>query len=153
MSFTYRSVQVCCLCVLIVMLSVAVRGQNAGPASAPAANLLSTDSNSTTERSVAQQKLACAERAMKLLEPGSKTGVEANLADVALWSSRLLTAELDLATNRDGKLAAMRKYCEHMKILEADADRRSNRGLISPLQRESLMYQRLEVEQRIAADR
>jgi hypothetical protein len=135
------------------MLSVAVRGQNAGPTSVPARNVPDGDSNSRTEHSVAQQKLACAERAMKLLEPDSKPGVEANLADVALWSSRLLNAELDLAANRDDKLAAMRKYCEHIKILEADADRRSNRGLISPLQRESLMYQRLEVEQRIAADR
>jgi hypothetical protein len=90
---------------------------------------------------------------MKLLEPDSKPGVEANLADVALWSSRLLNAELDLASTRDEKLTAMRKYCDHIKVLEADADRRSSRGLISPLQRESLTYQRLEVEQRIVAER
>ncbi len=105
-----------------------------------------------TRTSVLREKLACAQRAMKVLEANSKTGDEASLTDVALWSRRMMDAELDLTEKHDEKLASMHKYCERMKMLEAEADRRSKRGLITPLQRESITYQRLEVEQKMAEE-
>jgi hypothetical protein len=106
----------------------------------------------TKPTDIARQKLACAQRAMQLIGPDAKGALEGSLSDATLWSRRLLDAELDLAPTRQEREAAMHKYCDHMKTLEDEADRRSKRGWISPLQRESITYQRLEIEQKLNAD-
>jgi hypothetical protein len=134
-------------------MSVLVLGESPTINDAPSIPATGNDVSPTTQSSIAQQKLACAERAMKLMDTDAKTGLEASLTDAALWGKRLMNAKLELATTHNEKLAAMHEYCGHLKMLETEADRRSKRGLISPLERETLTYQRLEVEQKMANDR
>jgi hypothetical protein len=108
---------------------------------------ITSSSQSDRASSIAQEKLQCALRAIQFAEQMRDKGMEANLSDMALWSRRMMDAQLGVATTGEQKAAASNDYVERMRKLEAEASRRYERGLISLLDRESITYQRIEAEQ------